>query len=86
MPIGENMADDLPDQRSRLVDDAYIAKRLSMSISFIRKQRFLRRRGLPHVFDIDPVMIGSSPRYPLEDVDAWIAALGNSGRTARGGT
>jgi len=81
------MVDDLPDQGSgRLVDDAYIAKRLSMSRSFLRKQRFLRRRGLPHVFDIDPVMIGSSPRYSLEDVDAWIAALGNSGRTARGGT
>ena len=80
------MADDLPDQRGRLVDDAYVAKLLSMSRSFIRKQRFLRRRGLPHIFDIDPVMIGSSPRYPLEDVDAWIAALGNSSRTARGGT
>ncbi len=69
------MVDDLPDQGSgRLVDDAYIAKRLSMSRSFIRKQRFLRRRGLPHVFDIDPVMIGSSPRYRLEDVLAWISA------------
>ena len=76
MPIGDHMADDVTDQRGRLVDDAYIAKRLSMSRSFIHKQRFLRRRGLPHVFDIDPVMIGSSPRYPLEDVEAWIAALG----------
>ncbi len=80
------MVDDLPDQRGRLVDDAYVAKLISMSRSFLRKQRFLRRRGLPHVFDIDPVMIGSSPRYPLEDVEAWIAALGNSGRMAQVGT
>ena len=80
------MVDDLPDQRGRLVDDAYIAKLLSMSRSFIRKQRFLRRRGLPHVFDIDPVMIGSSPRYPLEDVDAWINARETAGPSARGGT
>ena len=54
------MADDLTDQRGRLVDDAYVAKLLSMSRSFIRKQRFLRRRGLPHVFDIDPVLIGAT--------------------------
>ena len=40
------MADDLPDQGlGRLVDDAQIAMLLSMSRSFIRKQRFLRRRG-----------------------------------------
>ena len=81
------MVADLRDQGSgRLVDDAQIAERLSMSRSFIRKQRFLRRRGLPHVFDIDPVMIGSSPRYRLEDVMAWIDALGIAGRVARGGS
>ncbi len=81
------MFDDLPDQGSgRLVDDAYVAKRLSISRSWVRKQRFLRRRGLPHVFDIDPVMIGSVPRYRLEDVRAWISALGIAGRADRGGS
>ena len=81
------MVDDLPDQGSgRLVDDAYIAKRLSMSRSFLRKQRFLRRRGLPHVFDIDPVMIGSSPRYRREDLMAWINARETAGPSDRGGT
>ena len=59
----------------RLIGDGEVAELLSMSRSWVRKQRFLRRRGLPHVFDIDPVMIGSSPRYPLEDVEAWIDAL-----------
>ena len=70
----------------RLIGDGEVAELLSMSRSWVRKQRFLRRRGLDHNFKIDPVMIGSSPRYPLEDVEAWIAALGSSGRTARGGT
>ena len=37
-------------------------------------QWFNRRHGLPHVFDIDPVLIGSVPRYRLEDVLAWIDA------------
>ena len=69
------MSDDLPDEGpGRLVDDVYIAKRLSMSRGWVRKQRFNRRRGLLHVFDIDPVMIGSVPRYRLEDVRAWISA------------
>ena len=69
------MVDDLPDQGSgRLVDDAYIAKRLSISRSWVRKQRFLRRQGRPHFLDIDPVMIGSVPRYRVEDVGAWISA------------
>ena len=71
------MVDDLPDHGSgRLVDDAQIAKLLSMSRSWVRKQRFLRRRELRHDFTIDPVMIGSSPRYRLVDVMAWIDALG----------
>ena len=63
----------------QLIDDAEIARLLSMSRSWVRKQRFLRRRGLSHVFDIDPVMIGSVPRYRLEDVLAWISALGFAG-------
>ena len=70
------MFDDLPDKVSgRLVDDAYVAKRISMSPGWVRKQRFNRRHGLPHVLTIDPVMIASVPRYWLEDVRAWIKAL-----------
>ena len=56
----------------RLINDAEIARLLSMSRSWVRKQRFNRRHGLPHVFDLDPVLIGSVPRYRIEDVIAWI--------------
>lgn len=74
------------DSTYRLIGDGEVAELLSMSRSWVRKQRFLRRRGLPHVFDIDPVLIGSVPRYRLEDVLAWIGALGIAGRAARGGS
>ena len=79
------MFDDLPDEGSgRLVNDAYIAKQLSISRGWVRKQRFNRRHGLPHVFDIDPVMIGSVPRYRVEDVGAWISArVPSQGRSPR---
>ena len=59
---------------SPLIDDAEIARLLSISRSWVRKQRFNRRHGLPHVFDLDPVLIGSVPRYRFEDVLAWIDA------------
>ena len=67
----------------RLIDDDKIARLLSMSRSWVRKQRFNRRHGLPHVFDLDPVLIGSVPRYRLEDVLAWIDAREPERRSER---
>lgn len=56
----------------RLIGDAEIASLLSMSRSWVRKERFNRRHGVPHFFDIDPVYIGSSPRYRTNDVVKWM--------------
>jgi hypothetical protein len=47
-----------------------------MSRPWIRKQRMSRRAGLPHVLGIDPIMIGSRPRYRLADVEAWLDQQG----------
>lgn len=66
----------MPTNNFRLVDDAIIADLLSMSRSWVRKERFNRRHSLPHTFDVDPIMIGSSPRYRIEEVEAFIARLG----------
>ena len=55
-------------------NDKEIATQLKLSLSWVRKQRFLRRHGKEHVFTVDPVMIGSVPRYRHEDVQAWIEA------------
>jgi hypothetical protein len=61
-----------------LLRDSDAAGIIAMSQSWIRKQRMLRRRGLEHVLNIDPVLIGSVPRYRLADVLAWLAS--RSGR------
>jgi hypothetical protein len=58
----------------QLVDDRAIARLLTLSPGWVRKQRFLRRHRLDHIFTVDPVMIGSVPRYRLADVLAWIDA------------
>jgi len=55
-----------------LISDRDIAEHLSMSRSWVRQQRLLRRRGEPHFLTIDPVMIGTSPRYRVEDLDALL--------------
>ena len=56
----------------KLLSDTHVADFLSMSKSWVRKERFNRRHGLHHALDIDPIYVGSSPRYRFEDVVAWI--------------
>lgn len=63
----------LPDgPASRLVGDAWIARQLCMKPSTLRVQRHLRKKRAPHWFNLDPVWVGSSPRYARADVDAWL--------------
>jgi len=57
-----------------LLRDRDVAERLAVSPVTIRKQRFDRRHGFPHWFTLDPVMIGSAPRYRISDVEAWLAS------------
>jgi hypothetical protein len=57
-----------------LYSTADLAELLRMSQSWLRKDRMYRRRGLPHVLTIDPVMVGSAPRYRISDVETWLAA------------
>lgn len=57
--------------------DREIASQLRMSVSWVRKQRWLRRHGDDHVFTVDPVMIGKTPRYRQGDVLSWIEGLDN---------
>ena len=57
------------------LNDSAVAETVCMSPSWVRVQRYKRRNGLPHTLNIDPVMIGSSPRYRMEDVEAFIEGL-----------
>jgi hypothetical protein len=57
------------------VDDKHIAGELLVSPSWVRGQRRKRRRGLPHYLTIDPVLVGSMPRYLAEDFAEWMETL-----------
>ena len=57
-----------------LYSDADLALLIRMSRSWIRKERMRRRAGLPHHLTVDAVMIGSSPRYRVSDIEAWLEA------------
>ena len=63
------------DQNSHFICDKELASRMAMSPSWVRVERHKRRKGIPHTLNIDPVMIGSSPRYRVEDVEAFIEGL-----------
>lgn len=56
-------------------NDKDIARRLSLSPSWVRGQRYKRKNGLPHEFNIDPRYIGSSPRYVVSEVEAFIVTI-----------
>jgi hypothetical protein len=58
-----------------LLSDAGISDRLSMSRSWVRQQRWLRRKGEPHFLTIDPVMIGTSPRYRVDDLNELLSEV-----------
>ena len=59
-----------------LINDREVSKLLCMSSGWVRNQRHRRRHGEEHSLTIDPVMIGSSPRYRLDDLMDWIESLG----------
>ncbi len=62
-------------REDRFVRDAEIAAYLRVSCSWVRKQRMYRMRGIPHFFSVDPVYIGSMPRYRADAFRAWADSL-----------
>lgn len=59
------------------LSDQDIAKILRLSPAWVRKQRHLRNGGESHVLSINPVYIGSSPRYRLADFNQWLESMNN---------
>jgi hypothetical protein len=70
---------------SNLIGDGEISRQLCVSRSWVRKQRFHRRHQMPHVLDIDPVILGSMPRYRLEDFNQWLGLLATENRAGKAG-
>ena len=60
---------------SAFLNDADVAAELCLSRSWVRKQRWLRKHDMDHVFELDPVMIGSVPRYRKDDFQTWMEGL-----------
>lgn len=58
-----------------LLTDATLAEMLSVSLAWVRKQRYLRRKGEPHTLTVDPVLVGDMPRYRIQDINTWLAGL-----------
>lgn len=56
-------------------NDKDIARRLNLSPSWVRGQRYKRTHGLPHILDLAPRYIGSCPRYVAGEVEAFIASI-----------
>jgi hypothetical protein len=63
-------------EKSAFVNDVWLADQLLMSVATIRSQRFRRRHGLDHWLHLDPVMIGSKPRYDRAKAELWLADRG----------
>lgn len=63
---------------NNLLNDQQLSDLVSMSKSWIRKQRMLRRRGESHTLTIDPVLIGTAPRYRQAEVLDWLNSLGGA--------
>jgi hypothetical protein len=64
-----------PSSESQYFSDNDIASLLSVSSSWVRKQRHLRQKGKEHNLTIDPVYIGNSLRYKCSEVSSWLATL-----------
>jgi hypothetical protein len=68
------------ERRLRLLQPAFysdkdVARRLNMSPSWVRQQRFRKLRGQPNSFDLVPRHIGSGIRYVVAEVEAFIASI-----------
>lgn len=62
-------------KHSEYFSDKDLAKLVSMSPSWVRKQRMLRNRGENHSLTVDPIYIGNSPRYLIAEIRNWLEGL-----------
>jgi hypothetical protein len=65
------MSDLIPE----LFNDRDVARLFGMSPGWVRVQRHYRRHGVDHALTIDPVLVGTRPRYRREDVMALIDSI-----------
>lgn len=64
-----------PLEGSAFITDREIAEKLGLTTSWVKKQRYLRKKDEPHQMQIDPIYIGNQPRYRLEDFQNWVSNI-----------
>lgn len=57
------------------LNDKDVARKLNLSPSWVRGQRFKRTKGMPHILNVDARYIGTCPRYVTSEIDAFIASI-----------
>ena len=72
LPDGTRIDPNNPYELSEFVNDQWLANQIGMKIATIRSQRFKRLHGYEHWLDIDPVYIGSKPRYRRSEALDWL--------------
>ena len=59
----------------RYLADRDVASILSVSTAWLRKQRYLRKNGMDHILEVDPIYLGRSPRYRESEILNWSGSL-----------
>tara|TARA_R110001592_G_scaffold32162_2_gene112771 strand:+ start:25869 stop:26111 length:243 start_codon:yes stop_codon:yes gene_type:complete len=62
-------------RNEKLLNDKDVASLVNFSVAWVRKERWLRRSGKPHSLNIDPVIIGNTPRYRSSEIKEWLKNL-----------
>jgi predicted DNA-binding transcriptional regulator AlpA len=62
-------------QEVAFISDREIGRLVGFSSEWVRQQRYFRRHGKKHSFPLDPIYIGTKPRYRASEVYAWVEAL-----------
>ena len=55
--------------------DKDVARKLSLSPSWVRGQRHKRKMGQPHILTVDARYIGTCPRYVAREIEAFAEAI-----------
>ncbi len=71
-----------PTNENAYLNDASLAEYIDVSPSWVRKQRYLRKKGEDHSLTVDAIYIGNSPRYKASEINKWLEALATTNKGA----
>lgn len=60
-----------------LLNDQQVSEIVNLSVAWVRKQRYLRKKSEPHSFTVDAINVGNVPRYKMSQIQQWLGNLQN---------